>query len=60
VSDLSALSRIVTINDIRLIPMKADKSKKSAKKSDVRVVMEATIKTYRYINENADDTEGDV
>ncbi len=60
VSDLSALPRIVTINDIRLIPMKADKSKKSAKKSDVRVVMEATIKTYRYINENADDTEGDV
>ena len=60
VSDLSALPRIVTINDIRLIPEKGAKSKKLTKKSDVRIVMEATIQTYRYINENADDTEGDV
>jgi len=60
VSDLSALPRIVTINDIRLIPEKGVKSKKLTKKSDVRIVMEATIQTYRYINENADDTEGDV
>ena len=60
VSDLSALPRIVTINDIRLIPEKEDKLKKPVKKSDVRIVMEATIRTYRYINEDTDDAEGDV
>ena len=60
VSDLSALPRIVTINDIRLTPDKEDKAKKLTKKSDVRIIMEATIQTYRYINEDADDSEGDV
>ena len=59
VSDLSALPRIVTINDIRLSPLKTMKAK-PGKKSDVRILMEATIQTYRYINENTDDEEGDV
>lgn len=61
VSDLSALPRIVTINDIRLQPEKKDSKRKNKNLKDqsVRVVMEATIQTYRYLEEQMDD-EGDV
>jgi type IV pilus assembly protein PilO len=54
VSDLSALPRIVTISDIRLLPEKTKKEKKR-KKIASRIVMEATIKTYRYMEEGAED-----
>ena len=58
VSDLSALPRIVTINDIRLTPEKQNKEKNNRKKTVSRIIMEATIQTYRYMEEGADD-EGD-
>lgn len=58
VSDLSALPRIVTINDIRLTPEKQNKEKNNRKKTASRILMEATIQTYRYMEEGADD-EGD-
>jgi type IV pilus assembly protein PilO len=58
VSDLSALPRIVTINDIRLTPEKQNKEKNNRKKIVSRIIMEATIQTYRYMEEGADD-EGD-
>ena len=58
VSDLSALPRIVTINDIRLTPEKESKEKNNRKKTVSRIVMEATIQTYRYMEEGSDD-EGD-
>lgn len=51
VSDLSALPRIVTINDIRLTPEKENKEKKSRQKKSARIIMEATIQTYRYMEE---------
>ena len=54
VSDLSALSRIVTINDIRLLPEKKTEGQKR-KKTASRIVMEATIQTYRYIEEGAEE-----
>ncbi|MCK5897324.1 MAG: type 4a pilus biogenesis protein PilO [Cocleimonas sp.] len=54
VSDLSALPRIVTISDIRLMPEKRPKEKRS-KKIASRIVMEATIKTYRYMEEGTED-----
>ncbi|MCK5902319.1 MAG: type 4a pilus biogenesis protein PilO [Cocleimonas sp.] len=65
VSDLSALPRIVTINDIRLEPEKEKnttptKSNTRRKKPVKRIVMEATIQTYRYMEEGADEEEGDV
>jgi type IV pilus assembly protein PilO len=41
VSDISGLSRIVTIHDIQLVPEK-----------DGKLTMAATINTYRYLNEN--------
>ena len=50
VSDLSALPRIVTINDIHLTSI-ADKSGKKKKKGSQKLVLEATIKTFRYLNE---------
>ncbi len=64
VSDLSALPRIVTINDIHLEPVQKDKSKKKNKSVNggqpavSRLSLEATIKTYRYLNED-DASEGD-
>jgi type IV pilus assembly protein PilO len=57
VSDLSALPRIVTINDIRLLPEKKKTKQHKGKKSTSRVVMEATIQTYRYIEEGAEEEE---
>ena len=53
VSDLSGLPRIVTINDINLIPEKEVKSSEgNVKKTTVaRLSLNATIKTFRYLNE---------
>ena len=56
VSDLSALPRIVTINDIQLVPEKEDKSKNNNKAPSSRLSLHATIKTFRYLNE---DEEGE-
>ena len=58
VSDLSALPRIVTINDIQLIAAKEESSKKSNTKvtSSSRLSLNATIKTFRYMDE--DEQEG--
>jgi len=57
VSDLSALPRIVTINNIRLLPEKKKVKKDRRGKSISRVVMEATIQTYRYIEESTEEDE---
>jgi type IV pilus assembly protein PilO len=58
VSDLSALSRIVTINDIRLLPEnKKKKKEQTEKKTAPKIVMEATIQTYRYMDEGADEDD---
>jgi type IV pilus assembly protein PilO len=56
VSDLSALPRIVTINDIHLTSVKEDAktSKKTTQSS--RLSLNATIKTFRYLDE--EDQEG--
>ena len=57
VSDLSALPRIVTINNIQLEPIKKEKGKKDQSNNDIRstgisrISLEAIIKTYRYLNE---------
>lgn len=62
VSDLSALPRIVTINNIRLSPLKIEKKNKNKSNNDLRspkvsrLSLEAIIKTYRYLNE--DDASG--
>jgi type IV pilus assembly protein PilO len=56
VSDLSALSRIVTINDIRLLP-ENKKKEQTEKKTAPKIVMEATIQTYRYMDEGADEDD---
>ena len=61
VSDLSALPRIVTIDDIRLTPEKeTSKEKTNKKKTVAKIVMEATIQTYRYIEEGTENEEGDI
>jgi len=51
VSDLSALPRIVTINNIHLSSVDSDKSKKNITKGNQKLVLDATIKTFRYLNE---------
>lgn len=62
VSDLSALPRIVTINDIKLEPVKKENSKKQKPNNNLkgngvsRLSLHAIIKTYRYLNE--DDATG--
>lgn len=50
VSGVAALPRIVTQHNIKIRPAK-NKKKKGAGK--VRLVMEATAKTYRYVDENS-------
>lgn len=63
VSDLSALPRIVTINNIKLEPVEKDKDKNKKgrgnylkKPSSVsRLSLKAIIKTYRYLNEDNED-----
>jgi len=62
VSDLSALPRIVTINNIHLKPLKKsddnEKSNNKTTKASSIIALEATIKTYRYLNEEeSDNTE---
>jgi len=64
VSDLSALPRIVTINNIHLEPVKKEKNNNNAKtNNDIRstgvsrLSLHAIIKTYRYLNE--DDASGE-
>jgi type IV pilus assembly protein PilO len=47
-TDISKLSRIVTLNDISVTPGKEAKSKAS----DAILVMEATARTYRYLDAN--------
>lgn len=51
VSDLSALPRIVTINNIHLSSVVSDKTKKNITKGNQKLVLDATIKTFRYLNE---------
>ncbi len=60
VSDLSGLPRIVTINNIHLTPEKGSNTKAKKKKNhgSSRIILEATIKTYRYLNEDDEDNEG--
>ncbi len=55
VSAVAALPRIVTLHDISISPAQAKEIKGSDLKSDkgVVLVMEATAKTYRYIEEQA-------
>ncbi|GAA0414523.1 type 4a pilus biogenesis protein PilO [Cocleimonas flava] len=64
VSDLSALPRIVTINNIQLQQAEEKKEKDAAKKNKnkptiSRLSLKATIKTYRYLSEEeVEGTEG--
>ena len=65
VSDLSGLPRIVTINNIHLKPESSPKDKKAETEKNAkpngtsRLSLEATIKTYRYLNEEEQGgTEG--
>jgi len=63
VSDLSALPRIVTINDIHLEPEKKEvnDSDGNIKKTTIaRLSLKATIKTYRYLNEEESEEESEV
>jgi type IV pilus assembly protein PilO len=60
VSDLSGLPRIVTINDINLEPekeVKKDADGKVKKTSIARLSLHATIKTFRYLNEEDEAEE---
>ncbi len=60
VSDLSGLPRIVTINDINLEPVKevkTDANGKVKKTSIARLSLHATIKTFRYLNEEDEAEE---
>ncbi|MEE9310330.1 MAG: type 4a pilus biogenesis protein PilO [Cocleimonas sp.] len=60
VSDISALPRIVTINNIELKTEKnvnKDKDGKVKKSKVERLSLHATIKTFRYLNED-EETEG--
>ena len=59
VSDLSALPRIVTINNIQLKPAEVKVDPKKNKNTNVpeisRLSLKATIKTYRYLSEEEVD-----
>ncbi len=57
VSDISALPRIVTINDIQLVPEKEEKGSNNNKAPSSRLSLHATIKTFRYLNEDEDGEE---
>ncbi len=64
VSDLSALPRIVTINNIQLKPAEVKKEgpikNKNTNASEVsRLSLKATIKTYRYLSEEEVDGSAD-
>ena len=64
VSDLSALPRIVTINNIQLKQAEENKGKEASNKNKnkpiiSRLSLKATIKTYRYLSEEeVEGTEG--
>lgn len=64
VSDLSALPRIVTINNIQLEPevvkreLKDIKNKNNKTSTEARLSLKATIKTYRYLSED-EENEGE-
>jgi len=51
VSDLSALPRIVTINDIHLVSANGKTKKNKKASANEKLVLDATIKTFRYLNE---------
>jgi len=51
VSGVASLPRIVTLHDVSIIPMAAKGDKKDKKSM---LVMEATAKTYRYLEEDAE------
>ncbi len=61
VSDLSALPRIVTINNIRLEQEKLSEKEKDKNKTNrktiARLSLKATIKTYRYLSEDEVEEE---
>ncbi len=60
VSDLSGLPRIVTINNIHLEPEKKkiqDANGKAKKSTIARLSLNATIKTFRYLNEEETSDE---
>lgn len=46
-TDVSKLSRIVTLNDLTVLPMPKDSKDKDNK--ELKLAMEATAKTYRYL-----------
>lgn len=59
VSDLSGLPRIVTINNIQLSPAtKRNQTNKKKGAAVSRLTLEATIKTYRYLNEDDEGNAG--
>jgi len=49
ISGVAALPRIVTVQDIRILP--------SSIKDDTKLTMELTAITYQYLDESAEDTE---
>ena len=53
-TDVSKLSRIVTLNDLIILPMAKDVKDKDIK--ELRLTMDATAKTYRYLD--ASETAG--
>jgi type IV pilus assembly protein PilO len=50
ISGLAALPRIVTIHDVKITPLKA-KGKGKSEEGSSDLLMEATAKTYRYLDE---------
>ena len=50
-TDVSKLSRIVTLNDLIIVPLPKDvKDKENKDNKESRLTMEATAKTYRYLD----------
>jgi len=55
ISGLAALPRIVTIHDVRILPEGKTKQGKSSKKpGGTKLILEATAKTYRYLEEEGE------
>ena len=59
VSDLSALPRIVTINEIHLTTNSNKTSGSKKPEASARLSLNATIKTYRYLNDEEIDESGE-
>lgn len=53
-SDIAALPRIVTLHDLDLIPASKGKGSDEEELTN-KLVMQATIKTYRYLDEDLED-----